>query len=150
MKRMVIIDADAALRPLLQEVLGSEGYETVFCQDSAAAHRCARDADPDAVMIDVNLEAPGAGWSVLEALKTDDMLRDRPIIVCSADRMAIDQHADYLESRNCMVLLKPLTLDALLTVTEQMIAYPERQHRRLQKAPLPARRTAQLRWSGAA
>ncbi len=136
MKRIVVIDADVTLRPLYHELLGSEGYETVFCRDSTSAHRCTREADPDAIMLDLDLETRGAGWAVLASLKADNTLHDTPIIVCSADRIALHQHAGYLESQGCAMLQKPLNVDALLTIMEQMSDYPERPHRRLPVPPL--------------
>jgi DNA-binding response OmpR family regulator len=61
---IAVIDDDPACRALLHDVLTEEGYTVHLFPDSATAARCLRDLAPAAIILDIRLENPMAGWQV--------------------------------------------------------------------------------------
>lgn len=69
---------------------------------------------PDMVLLDLWLEQRGDSWTILHALRHDAATAQSPIIICTADRQAIeDEVARYADAR-CQVMTKPFEVDALL------------------------------------
>ena len=117
---IAVIDDDAACRELLHDLLSEEGYTVHLFPDRATAARCLRDLAPAAVILDVRLETPTAGWEVLADLRHDPVLHATPVLVCSADRIALQERAGELGRQECMILAKPFDLDELLVLLQQL------------------------------
>jgi CheY-like chemotaxis protein len=88
---IAVIDDDAACRELLHDLLSEEGYAVHLFADSATAARCLRDVAPAAIILDMRLENPTAGWEVLADLRLDPVLHATPVLVCSADLSTLQQ-----------------------------------------------------------
>ncbi|MDP1549734.1 MAG: response regulator, partial [Nitrosomonas sp.] len=71
----------------------------------------ARRYKPQVILLDIHL--PGMdGYKVLEALKTDPITRDIPVIALSADAMPIDIDRG-LQAGFIQYLTKPVKMDVL-------------------------------------
>jgi signal transduction histidine kinase/DNA-binding response OmpR family regulator len=77
---VLIIEDDANVRHLLEDVLAEEGYRVVTATGEAGTVELARQLHPDAITLDLALPSL-AGWNLLTALKADSELSDTPIIV---------------------------------------------------------------------
>ena len=74
---------------------------------------------PDFILLDIHL--PGIdGYAVLEALKTDPMTRDIPVIALSADAMAIDIERG-LKAGFVQYLTKPVKMNVLREAIEKYL-----------------------------
>jgi CheY-like chemotaxis protein len=79
---ILVCDDDPSLRELVRAVLGP-GYRFVEAADGTEALEIARALRPDLIVLDVML--PGlSGIEVLEAIRTDDDLRDLKVVVITA------------------------------------------------------------------
>jgi CheY-like chemotaxis protein len=79
---ILVCDDDPSLRELVRAVLGP-GYRFVEAADGAEALGLAREERPDLIVLDVML--PGlSGIEVLEELRTDDGLKEIPVVVITA------------------------------------------------------------------
>jgi CheY-like chemotaxis protein len=79
---ILVCDDDPSLRELVRAVLGS-GYRFVEAADGTEALDIARELRPDLIVLDVML--PGlSGIEVLEAIRTDENLRDLKVVVITA------------------------------------------------------------------
>jgi DNA-binding response OmpR family regulator len=108
---IAVIDDDPACRQLLHDLLSEEGYAVHLFPDSATA----------AIILDVRLENPTAGWEVLAGLRHDPVLHATPVLVCSADLSALLKHAGDLERQACTMLAKPFDVDDLLVLLRQLL-----------------------------
>jgi signal transduction histidine kinase/FixJ family two-component response regulator len=80
--RVLIADDNADMREHISRIL-NDGYEITAVADGAAALQAARENKPDLVLADVMM--PGLdGFGLLRELRTDESLRETPIILISA------------------------------------------------------------------
>jgi len=77
---VLVVDDDAELRDLLQEVFDETQYKAVFAGDGQEAIRSFSQVQPDLVVLDVML--PGmSGWEVLERIRE---MANTPVIMLTA------------------------------------------------------------------
>jgi DNA-binding response OmpR family regulator len=117
---LAVIDDDPACRELLHDLLSEEGYAVHLFPDRATAARCLRDLAPAAIILDVRLETPTAGWEVLADLRHDPVLHATPVLVCSADLSALQERAGDLERQGCAILAKPFDVNDLLVLLRHL------------------------------
>ena len=78
MKKVLIADDKATSRELVRTVLEKDGYSVVEAPDGIAALKNAREAMPDAIILD--LQMPGLdGFAVLQELRKDQRFAATPI-----------------------------------------------------------------------
>lgn len=87
MARILVVDDDRDLGELLRFALGRGGHDTIMAHDVAQGLAAARDADPDAAIIDVNLP-DGNGFDLARRIRTDSPL---PIIMLTTRGSDDDQ-----------------------------------------------------------
>jgi signal transduction histidine kinase/CheY-like chemotaxis protein len=87
MALVMVVDDDPNSRALLAATVRREGYRVIEAGDGEAALASAREYRPDIITLDVLMPRLD-GWAVLAALKSDDELRDIPVIIVTvlADR----------------------------------------------------------------
>jgi DNA-binding NtrC family response regulator len=87
---------------------GFDGAETTY-QEIASTH-------PDVLIIDLRMLVDGmSGWDVLALARSDDALRDVPVIICSADMAQLRQRKEDLERiGNIHVRFKPFDSDEMI------------------------------------
>ena len=124
-KRIAVINDDTIFLTLLHDLLSEEGYETHLFHEGEGAYTKVRDLDPDAIVLDIRMDSPASGWQVLELFKLDPVLTKKPIIVCSADLLQLQDRALYLKSKGCEALPKPFDLTDLLMLLERLVGGPE-------------------------
>src|SRR3954470_7233152 len=81
--RVLIVEDDPSIRMLTRTVLEGHGYQIFEAEDGPSALPAARDARPDAILLDVGL--PGIdGCGVLALLMEDAELLDVPVVMVTA------------------------------------------------------------------
>jgi CheY-like chemotaxis protein len=123
-KRIAVVNDDTAFLGLMCELLGDEGYEAYTIREAGNAYEQIKKTEPDAIVLDIRIEHPEGGWTVLELLKLDPALTHIPVIVCSADSRALEAGEERLEQHGCRVLPKPFNLDELLSLLLELTAQP--------------------------
>ena len=121
---IAVVDDDVAYLTLMDDLLTGEGYQTVLLTEGDLAYHAIRKEMPHLVIMDIRLEHPEAGWTVLEALRRDPAIRDTPVIVCSADAQFLQAKAHHLRETGCDILEKPFNLDDLLAKVQAAIGSP--------------------------
>jgi signal transduction histidine kinase/DNA-binding response OmpR family regulator len=123
---LVIEDDPSAVR-LLRAYLESDGYRVRIASDGEQGLAEARRRAPSAIVLDVIL--PGLdGWDVLRQIKTDEGLRDVPVIIVTV----VDEREVGMALGAADYLVKPVDRSALLdclgrlTFTTKVQASPVR------------------------
>jgi signal transduction histidine kinase/CheY-like chemotaxis protein len=107
---LVIEDEPSGVR-LLRTYLEGDGYEVRIASDGERGLEEARRLPPSAIVLDVLL--PGMdGWDVLRNLKSDDALRDIPVIIVTV----VDEREIGLALGAVDYLVKPVERSGLLEV----------------------------------
>ena len=83
MPRILVVDDDASIRALVQDVLAVEGYDVVLADDGFAGLRAIEAERPDCVVLDVMM--PGLdGHAVLQRIRAADGGPDLPVVMLTA------------------------------------------------------------------
>lgn len=87
---VLVVDDDDELRGLMARFLEGEGFTAHVARNGREGIASAREIHPDAITLDVHMPEMD-GWSVLDALKSDDELASIPVIMLTGrgnERMA--------------------------------------------------------------
>ena len=107
-RRLLIIDDDPNVHELVERNFGSE-FSMMFADNGEKGIEILRRQPPDIVLLDILM--PGRdGWSVLSEIKSDDSLKNLPVIVISM--LEDDQRAQSLGASAHMT--KPIDRGQLL------------------------------------
>src|SRR5690606_30279595 len=80
--RILVVDDEADIRSLLEEILSEEGYEVVSAANAAQAREHRAASSPDLVLLDIWM--PDAdGISLLREWSTGDDVRPCPVVMMS-------------------------------------------------------------------
>lgn len=112
-KKILIIDDHADTRLLVSARLKKHGYDTVFAADALQAITAARQAQPDAIILDLGLPG-GNGFIVLDRLKKNVTFSHIPVIILTADGSP-ESELKGLEAGAEAFLHKPVQDEALVT-----------------------------------
>ena len=118
---IAVVEDNADIRALLDEVLRGANYRTVLCPSARQAAQVLRTAPPHLVIQDYWLEAPEAGEQLLVQLETDPRLQAIPVIVCSARFGQGRGERRQMEARGHAVLAKPFRPAALLALIQEQL-----------------------------
>jgi CheY-like chemotaxis protein len=117
--RILLIDDDPAFQLLISALLRSRKITVFGVADSIQAFRVAREQRPDVILLDLGLPG-GDGFLILERLKTNTLLSTIPVIIVTArDLKEVEERA--VQSGATAVLQKPIQIDNLVTVIEQVL-----------------------------
>jgi len=116
--RILVADDEPALRALVVATLsGAYACDEVDNGDAALARL--RDGDYDLVVLDLMM--PGrSGLDVLEEMRSDDRLRDVPVVVVSAWQTTEDTEGAYAAGATDFVS-KPFEPEQLLSAVQELV-----------------------------
>ena len=120
MAKILLVEDHEEIWDFLSRRLKRRGYEVVLAHDGEAGVRQARSAQPDVILLDMNLPILD-GWSVARTLKSGTDTRAIPIIALTAHAMAGDK-AKALEAGCDDYHPKPVDFGKLLTQMEALLA----------------------------
>lgn len=120
--RISVINDNADFLELMSAILDDDaGYDvTVFNGESTAIGEIAA-ADPALIIVDLLLGG-ASGWEIVTLARADERLADVPIIICSADVIALRDRAAELEHiGNVHLLAKPFGIDEVTDLVERLV-----------------------------
>jgi signal transduction histidine kinase/CheY-like chemotaxis protein len=110
---VVVIEDDRLSLDLLTAYLSGAALRVTTARDGQSGLEAVRRVRPDVVLLDIRL--PGIdGWSVLQALKSEEETRDIPVIVVSV----VDERARGVALGAAAYLVKPVGRDDLLAALQ--------------------------------
>lgn len=112
MKRILLIEDDAALADMLNRRLVLHGYLVDAAPSAEAALSRARASIPDAILVDYSL--PGmSGWELVRLLRGEKPFSSVPIFAVSAHSLPSDRA--HARAAGCTDFFgKPIDMEALL------------------------------------
>jgi CheY-like chemotaxis protein len=125
-KHVLIVEDDAAIRDLIEDLLRDRGYAVSVAESGIDALEQIRENPPDLVVLDLML--PGMnGWTFLEhkAREQNRSLAGIPVLVVSAS--GPKGLGDAQELGAPVYLAKPFDIDHLLHEVERLCEGPVRQ-----------------------
>jgi len=108
-----VIDDDPVFLEMMGEILSEEHYRPMLHSTGHDAFAAVRDQQPDIVLLDVRLEHPEMGWTILDLLRLDRATAHIPVILCTGDREFLRQAESHLREVGCCILEKPFSIDQL-------------------------------------
>lgn len=113
MTRVAVVNDDTVFLDMMVAVLEEFGCDAVAYREGGKAFEQLQADVPDLIILDIRMETPETGWTLLELITLDKTLRHIPVIVCSAAILDLRAHADWLEQNDIAVLPKPFNVEQL-------------------------------------
>jgi DNA-binding NtrC family response regulator len=130
MPRILVVDDEPALRRTLERALHSLDYDVVSVGDPHLVYELLDAADYDLVMLDIHLPQMSGDTLAIALLRRWPRLMGR-VLLMTGDPWAL--RASWPEElRQCPMLFKPFTLDALASAVRTALAahMPQPQRKR--------------------
>ena len=83
MKRVLVVDDDVDVRKVVSKLVEKSGYETIEAKNGIEGMGKVREDKPDLIILDI-LMPKESGIRMYRELKTEEPLKDIPVIVLSA------------------------------------------------------------------
>lgn len=113
--KILVVDDEAAIRNLLDDLLGDEGYEVCTASNGRAALELVQRERPDLILMDVMMPELD-GQETLRRLRAVPELAIVPVILMSAAASITPDSADDIA-----FISKPFNLDHVLAVITHML-----------------------------
>lgn len=114
--RVLVVDDDPAILDIARRVLSREGFQVSSALSGEEGLRLARQSVPDLIILDVMM--PGMdGWQVLNALRSDTLLREVPVLMQS---MLNERDLGLLMGAN-EYLVKPVQREELTSAVRELL-----------------------------
>lgn len=132
-KEVLIVDDDTDFVETTEIVLKSHGYETRTANDGEEALVKVKEKAPDLILLDVMMKTKGDGIWASEQIRSEEGLKDIPIIMITAVNKDADMvkfhfekdagiDSDYLPVN--IFMEKPIEIKILLAEIDKLIGTP--------------------------
>jgi CheY-like chemotaxis protein len=118
-KRLLLVDDEAAIVEALQDILSDEGYAVEAAFNGEEALQRLRITRPDLMLMDLMMPVMD-GRELLRRVRQDPALKDLPVVVMSAGRIT-----DEERQAASATLAKPFELDLLLETLQKHLPETE-------------------------
>lgn len=122
MTRIAVVNNDTVFLEMMAEVLREGGWETDIYREGDRAYEQLKASPPDLIILDIRMESPETGWTLLELLTLDPAMLPIPVIVCSAAILDLRQHEELLSLYGVAVLPKPFNIETLYHRVRESLA----------------------------
>lgn len=128
-KLILIVEDDAGILTLLEDVLSSEGYRvhSLTSWEQGVGLALVREIRPDLIITDMLVEGYKAGLTLITELHSETTTAHLPILLCTAAfhaKAEVEQiFSAEINNNSIKVLLKPFDLDELLEGVQQLLAH---------------------------
>jgi CheY-like chemotaxis protein len=120
MAKVLLVEDNEMNRDILSRRLSRRGYVVVFAMDGQQGVEMARSEKPDIILMDMSLPIID-GWEATRRVKSDNAIRDVPVIGLTAHAMSGDREK-ALEAGCDDYDTKPVEFDRLITKIERLLS----------------------------
>ena len=121
--RVTVVNDSPEFLELVGDILADERIPTILVDgDRPDALERIRASRPDVLMIDLRMGSDELhGWDIAQEIRRDPELADVPILVCSADPIALASIQEQLDdTRRAGTLTKPFSIDHLIEAIDRL------------------------------
>ena len=119
---VAVVDDDAAILDLMQDILHEQGYRVLRYQSAADGVAMLAHERPDLLVLDLRMEDSYSGLVVLKAMRENLATAAVPCILCSADITFLRERAEDLRVLDCEPLEKPFAVEDFITMIRRLLA----------------------------
>lgn len=119
-RRVLVVDDEPDVLLLCRVNLEFEGYEVMEAADGVEAMSRVRERRPDVILLDVMMPRMD-GWQVLTELKSDEKLKDIPVVMLTAKVQDQDQIRGWSAGAS-EYITKPFSPLSLSQVLDDVLA----------------------------
>jgi len=120
MPKVLLVEDNEMNRDILFRRLSRRGYVVVFAVDGQQGVEMARSEKPDIILMDMSLPIID-GWEATRRVKSDNSIRDVPVIGLTAHAMSGDREK-ALEAGCDDYDTKPVEFDRLISKIERLLS----------------------------
>ncbi len=118
-KKILIVEDNELNMKLFHDLLEVHGYETLQTKDGREALALAREHVPDLILMDIQLPEV-SGLEVTKWLKSDEALRNIPVIAVTAFAMKGDE--EKIRSGGCEAYIaKPISVSNFIETIQRVL-----------------------------
>ena len=125
MTRVTVVNDNPEFLELIGDILADERYaSTLIDGDEPGTVDRIRASKPDLLMIDLRMGRDELeGWKLAQQVRRDPELQQLPVLVCSADTVALDAREEELsDMRSVATLAKPFDIDELSEAIDGLLS----------------------------
>jgi len=122
-KRVVCIEDEPEMIDLVKLILSRKGYDVVGAMGGREGLEVISREKPDLVLLDLMMPDMD-GWEVYQKMKSDDDLREIPVIVVTAKAQSIDKVLGLHIAKVDDYITKPFGPQELLESVEKVLQEP--------------------------
>lgn len=122
-KRILIVEDNDLNLKLFRDLLTAHGYDTIETKEGLEAINLTREEKPDLILMDIQLPEI-SGLDVTRRLKSEDAIREIPIIAVTAFAMKDDE--EKILSAGCQAYIsKPISIVSFLNTVRRFLGEEE-------------------------
>ncbi len=122
-KPMVLVINDTQeILDLFREILEEEGYDVYLSSYSTQQIDTITAMHPDLVILDLIFDREYVGWQTLQKMKMRRETENIPVVVCTAEVKKVQEIEGYLAEKGVGIVLKPFTIDDLVSQVQRLLA----------------------------
>ena len=121
--RITVVNDSPEFLEVVRDILVDEHYATTCIDgDDPDALDRVLESRPDLLIVDFRLGTGDHGWEIAQQVRREPSLEGLPVIVCSADLVALQALAgDLAETKWVRTLPKPFHIDELTAMIDGML-----------------------------
>lgn len=123
-KRVVCIEDEPEMIDLVRLILGRRGFDVTGANGGLEGLETVRREKPDLVLLDLMMPDMD-GWEVYQRIKSDEELREIPIVVVTAKAQSIDKVLGLHIAKVDDYITKPFGPQELLESVEKILGQVE-------------------------
>lgn len=121
MPRILVVDDTDDVRELIAKLLQRKGFDVTTAAGGKQGVAQASTDKPDLILMDLNMPEMD-GWQAARTIREEGITT--PVIALTAHQMS-DEHDRAIEAGFNGFQTKPLELDALLSLIEELLSKPK-------------------------
>jgi len=120
MKKVLTVDDDVDIRKVVSKLVEKSGYEAIEAKNGVEGMGKVREDKPDLIILDM-LMPKESGVRMYHELKTEESLKDIPVIVLSAIPKILDEFAGQSVPEPEAYIEKPEEPEELIALMKKIL-----------------------------